>query len=140
MNTRNIVISIIAIVAVVGLFYMFKADSHSETTVQGSQVIDGNNATKDANQKVDPISIVIKGNKIVAGPKVITGVVGEAITIKFLADVSDEIHIHGINKKIDLEAGKEGTITFTVEKSGRFEYELEGARAELGVIEIQPKQ
>jgi plastocyanin len=140
MNTRNIVISIIAIVAVVGLFYMFKADSNSETTVQGSQVIDGNNATKDANQKVDPISIVIKGNKIVVGPKVITGVVGEAITIKFLADVSDEIHIHGINKKIDLEAGKEGTITFTVEKSGRFEYELEGARAELGVIEIQPKQ
>jgi hypothetical protein len=83
--------------------------------------------------------LVVRGRKLVNGERSLQAKQGEELSIRITVDEAEELHLHGYNLKLDLSPGKPGTLTFLADKSGRFEYELEKSRTELGVLEVQPR-
>lgn len=97
-----------------------------------------------ASPQVSPMTekifnIIIKNKKLSEGPETIIVMEGDTVTLRVTSDIADELHLHGYDKSIDLEKGKEATLTFVASLTGRFVYELEDSKAEIGAIEVQPK-
>jgi hypothetical protein len=102
------------------------------------------------NQTVTPVPTPV----VETGPKIITVnfnskdtsfvaqstqvKVGTQVVIKVTSDIADEVHLHGYDKFIDLKSGTEGQLTFVADKTGRFEFELEGREKTIGVLEVHP--
>ena len=78
-------------------------------------------------------------HKKVTGPDVIRVNQGDELTIAVTCDAAEELHLHGYNKKIDLKPNQRGELKFVADRSGRFEYELEHSKTELGALEVQPR-
>ncbi|HUR40138.1 MAG TPA: hypothetical protein VM240_03125 [Verrucomicrobiae bacterium] len=83
--------------------------------------------------------IAIEGGKRVAGPDVIALTQGDEVLLRMTADKADELHLHGYDLSLKLQPGTPAELRFRAERSGRFEYELHHAHADLGVIEVQPR-
>ena len=64
---------------------------------------------------------------------------GSQVKLKITSDIADELHFHGYDLSIDLEANQSGQIEFTATQTGRFEFELENHKITLGAIEVYPK-
>ena len=131
-NTKKIVYGIAALIVLIGLFMWLKP---VKAPTQG---------TEDANGIMTPqaktFDLTVIAGKITSGPSVITVGQGDRVTIKVTADVSDEFHLHGYDIASDLVAGKQGGITFTANATGRFTFELEKSKTELGTLEVLPRQ
>lgn len=87
--------------------------------------------------KVFDISIL--GGKRVEGPDVIALTQGDEVLLRVTSDKADELHLHGYDLSLKLPANTRAELRFRAERSGRFEYELHHAHADLGVLEIQPR-
>lgn len=83
--------------------------------------------------------LVIQNKKIVSGPETIKVNQGEDLTIKITSDEAEEFHVHAYDNSVELEPNKQATLTFTANLSGRFPFELEKSKTELGALEVQPK-
>jgi len=64
---------------------------------------------------------------------------GDEITIKITSDEAEEFHVHAYDNSVELEPNKQATLTFTTNLSGRFPFELEKSKTEIGALEVQPK-
>lgn len=68
---------------------------------------------------------------------------GERLRLTFTSNRPAEIHLHGYDLTLMLDADTPGHIEFTATHSGRFEYELHGSgshgHAALGVVEVEPQ-
>lgn len=84
-------------------------------------------------------TLVVKGGKVVEGPKVIKLKRDDAVTLNITADRADELHLHGYDLHLKLEAGKMATLKFVAKRTGRFTFELHEGGNELGAFEIYPK-
>lgn len=62
---------------------------------------------------------------------------GSEVTISVLADVDDEIHVHGYDHHQDVVAGEVSALSFTADIPGVFEIELEDAGLRLVEIEVR---
>lgn len=89
-----------------------------------------------------PRIVIEKGHRV-SGPEVIRVKQGAAVTVEFLSDQSAELHLHGYDHHLHLQANKVAQLALVAEHSGRFEYELhgkaQGAHHALGVIEVTPQ-
>jgi hypothetical protein len=56
---------------------------------------------------------------------------GSRVEITVHSDVTDEVHVHGFDKKADVAAGSLVAIGFIADAPGIFVVELEGAKIEL---------
>lgn len=139
MNKKIIFIAL-SIVVLASLFIIMKPRTVSHETEATVTHETNSAAVLNSQAGIVKVDLVVKNNQIVNGSDIIKASEGDTITINAIADVTDEIHIHGLDKHLELEANKPGSVIFKADKSGRFEFELEGAKKDLGVIEIQPKQ
>lgn len=64
---------------------------------------------------------------------------GQTVMLKITSDVTDEAHLHGYDKVLQLQPNQESTIEFTADKTGRFELELHELGKPIGAIEVYPK-
>jgi hypothetical protein len=53
------------------------------------------------------------------------------------SDVTDEIHLHGYDKKTDVTAGGTARLPFVADIPGRFEVELESRGVQIGDLTVQ---
>lgn len=83
--------------------------------------------------------LVIKDKKIVSGPVTINVTQGDEVTINITSDEAEEFHIHAYDNSVELEPDIQSTLTFTANLSGRFPFELENSKTEIGALEVQPK-
>ncbi len=58
------------------------------------------------------------------------------VRLQVSADVTDEVHVHGYDRKADVSPGHPAIISFTANVPGRFEVELENARRTLTQLEV----
>ncbi len=107
-------------------------------SMRGTVIVEGDNQDS-ANEDANTFNIVIKEKKIVSGPTTIKVNQGDEITINITADEAEEFHVHAYDNSVELEPNKEATLTFTANLSGRFPFELEQSKTEIGAIEVQPK-
>jgi plastocyanin len=94
-----------------------------------------------ASQTVAPNTheLIIQGKKLVSGPATIKVNQGDEVTIKITSDETEEFHVHAYDNSVELEPGKQATLTFKANLSGRFPFELENSKTEIGALEVQPK-
>jgi hypothetical protein len=85
------------------------------------------------------IQLVVKGGRLASGPSVIQVQQGAEVLIDIVADKTDQLHLHGYDLRVDLQAGAPAQLRFVADKTGRFEYELHEAQTELGALEVLPK-
>ena len=70
----------------------------------------------------------------VAHPKV---PLNSTIKLTVTSDVADEVHVHGYDKKADVEAGESVTLTWVAKVPGTFEVELESKETQIAEIEVR---
>lgn len=63
---------------------------------------------------------------------------GDDVVIAINSDVTDEVHLHGYDIFLDLEAGVPAELAFTADIPGIFELELESSHVDLAQLEIAP--
>lgn len=74
---------------------------------------------------VTAIAIAVKDGKPVGGITRAEVKKGAAVVLVVHSDIADEIHLHGYDKQVDVEAGGTARLRFTADVAGVFEAELE---------------
>ena len=62
---------------------------------------------------------------------------GDHVKITITSNASDEAHLHGIDKEVELEPGKPATIEFDADEQGAYELELHHAGTTIGTVEVR---
>jgi plastocyanin len=63
---------------------------------------------------------------------------GDTIAITFTADKAEEIHLHGYDYKFEMKPGQPNSKTFTADKTGSFEIEIEDTSTQVGTLQVLP--
>jgi FtsP/CotA-like multicopper oxidase with cupredoxin domain len=83
------------------------------------------------------IDLTVKGSTMT--PDTPTAKQGDRVTMTITADKAEEIHLHGYDIPFEVpSAGGKVTHTFTVDKTGSFEMELEATSTHLGQFQVSP--
>ncbi|MGH8923221.1 MAG: hypothetical protein ACRDWA_01035 [Acidimicrobiia bacterium] len=82
--------------------------------------------------------IRVEGGVKVEGPDTITVAQGEVVSFLVLADVADEIHVHGYDLFFASVPGEPIAVEFSADATGIFEVELEANHLGLVNIEVTP--
>ena len=81
------------------------------------------------------IQVTVKGGRVDGGVQTKDMPLSSEVALTVYSDVSDEVHVHGYDKKVDVTAGSYATVTFTADIPGQFEVELENAH--LKILELR---
>lgn len=138
MKNRTVIYIVLATVVLLGFFFLLKPKQEAEapqtiTETQQAAV----NPTPEANAKT--FELVIRSKELAFGSSVIKVNEGDEVTLKITSDEEEELHIHAYDNFVELVPNEQATLTFMAKISGRFPFELEKSKVELGVIEVQPK-
>ncbi len=146
-----------ALVVVVVLFIVLSGGDDEPTTTAASTTSttetlptepDGGNGSSDGDQpkpdkpekpdEPEVPTIVVEGGEPVGGVQELTFTEGDDIRFTVESDVADEIHFHGYDVGMDVEAG--GSVTFDVPATltGKFEVELEERVTQIAEITVNP--
>ncbi|EKE06150.1 MAG: blue (type1) copper protein [uncultured bacterium] len=106
--------------------------------MRGTIIVEGDNQGSITESK-NTFNLVIKEKKVISGPTTIKINQGDEVTIKITSDEAEEFHVHAYDNSVELEPNKQATLTFTANLSGRFPFELENSKTEIGALEVQPK-
>jgi hypothetical protein len=105
------------------------------TAATTSTTIDGGTATT-----ADPTPVIevrVVGGRPQGGVRRERIDSGETVVLRVVADVADEVHLHGYDKRADVAPGKPAQIRFTADIPGVFEVELEQRRQKLLDLEVR---
>lgn len=130
---NNILYLIVGVLILGGLFVFIK----SQNITQTSQIKETTTSVTPTNQKT--FDLIVKERKLISGPEILKVNQGDEVTIKITVDENEEFHLHGYDKSVDLTANQTTELKFTADISGRFPYELEESKTELGLLEVSPK-
>ena len=125
MNKNNLVFVLITIIVLLGLFYILNPKQVSAPVKQ--------------TPSIKTFDLVIKDGKLISGTDTLKVTEKDQVTINITCDCDEELHLHGYNKSVDLEASKSAQLTFSANLTGRFPFELEKSKTELGALEVLPK-
>jgi FtsP/CotA-like multicopper oxidase with cupredoxin domain len=83
------------------------------------------------------INLAVSGSTMT--PDTATAKQGDRVTMTITADKAEEVHLHGYDLPFEVpSAGGKVTHTFTADKTGSFEMELEATSTHLGQFEVSP--
>ena len=145
-NPARLAIAGVAVAVVVVLFIVLRDSGNDsttttsppaqETTTSGSGQAGGETNGGGATAEVP--TIVIKDGQPVGGVRDLSFTQGDDIRFKVESDVADEVHFHGYDVGMDVEAG--GSVTFDVPATdaGVFEVELEERVVPIAEITVNP--
>lgn len=125
------VIIIVAIAALAAIFFVLKPG--------GPQGNTADTGTPAAATRTRTIPLTLTEGKLSNTESPIVVKQDERITLTITADTTDELHLHGYDKSIELEPGKAKSVTFTADRSGSFEAELHSTDTPVFVLEVQPE-
>jgi len=84
----------------------------------------------------DTFNIKVTGSKSNLGD--ITAKKGDTINMTVNCDKDEEIHLHGFDYKFECKVSQPASKTFTADRTGTFEYEIEDSSTHLGNLTINP--
>ncbi|MGI8518546.1 MAG: hypothetical protein ACR2ME_09445 [Acidimicrobiia bacterium] len=82
--------------------------------------------------------IRVEGGEKTKGLDTLSVQAGEHVVFDVIADVDDEVHVHGYDFHFAVTPGETTRVEFTAESTGIFEVELEEAVIHLVDIEVTP--
>lgn len=118
MSRRNLIIAVVVVVFLaVGGFLIYRQISPGGQTRSIDAAVTGNQMT--------PSSIEVHQ--------------GDRVTLSVTADKKEEIHLHGYDIHFEIEKpGDKVTKTFTADKTGDFEIEIEASSSTVGHLKVSP--
>ncbi len=130
----------LAAVLLIGLFLIIKSQQstsvvQTQTSTESSKI--STNSAGQTNTKT--FELVVKNRKLVIGPETLTVNQGDNVTIKTTVDEDEELHLHGYDKSVDITKNQPAELKFIANLTGRFPYELEHSKTEIGALEVLPK-
>jgi len=142
MNKKALLFLSLAVVVLVGLSLVMRPAS---APTQGSAMVVQSapmTVTAAAVQELPKpkfFEVVVSKGQRVSGPASIQVQEGDDVELQITSDRADELHMHGYDLHLKLQAGVPAKLSFKAEHSGRFDYELHHAHLELGTLEVMPK-
>lgn len=127
MNKQNIFLSIVSLVigVALGVFLANAERARAPSVVSLTE-------TK-------TFALLIKERKLIEGEADMSVKEGDTVSINIIVDENEELHLHGYDKSIELEKGKQGTLSFVASTTGRYPFELEKSKTELGAVNVYPR-
>jgi Cupredoxin-like domain len=92
-------------------------------TAPSSTTSAGNTPSGTADQADVTITATIAGGKITPNTQTVKAEQGQKVMVTVTSDEADELHVHGYDKEVAMQAGKPGSVTFTADTKGTFEIE-----------------
>lgn len=83
-------------------------------------------------------TVVYEGGAPKGGVKRLRFEEGDQVRFRIRSDVADEVHVHGFDTYVDVDAGKTTTIAFKARFDGAYEVEMHGSGTQVATLEIQP--
>lgn len=142
---KNTVLISVGLALLAGLFWWMKpappppAPVAMAPSVVAPDVVAPPVPTTPASPTAQQFELVVKAQKLVSGPAVISVPQGTPVTLRITVDQHDELHLHGYDLTLKLPADMPIELSFIADKSGRFEYELHHSHLDLGALEVQPQ-
>lgn len=135
MNRTQLIVAAVTIIIIVGLFIILKPKDTNQSTSSAPT------ASQTAQPTPGPklFELQVKDNHLVSGPETIQVSQGDQVDIRIQADVDGELHLHGYDKAVEFKKDTPADLIFTADTSGRFPYELEDTKTDLGALEVLPK-
>lgn len=142
MNKNTLLFLGLAVAVLVGLFYGLRGTRQAEAPAQAALVTAAESPAQPlapAPPKPQVFELIVSKGKLVSGPSVIQVREGDDVQLQITSDSADELHMHGYDLHLSLKPNTPATLAFKAEHSGRFDFELHHAHAELGTLEVQPQ-
>jgi heme/copper-type cytochrome/quinol oxidase subunit 2 len=95
----------------------------------------GSAATEAGAAGPQTVQVTVTGTKVQTAERRVKVPLGTDVRLEVTADRADEVHLHGYDRKVDIEPGKPAELEFTADVPGVFEVELE--EAGLKLVELQ---
>ncbi len=86
---------------------------------------------------VGTAEIVVAGGKPQGGIRTISVKKGSQASIRVTSDVSDEVHVHVYDLKMDVAPGRPALFRFPAALQGAFDIELEHRSEKIASLEVQ---
>lgn len=133
MNSLLTYIIVLLIGVAGGYFYAIapageRVESHSEEATM-----------MEATGETKSLSIEIVEKAITSGETTLKVNQGDTVTLMITSDEAEEFHVHGYDASVELTPGETAELSFVAGASGRFPFELEESKTELGALEVQPQ-
>lgn len=136
---RNFIYAVMAIISLITLWF-FMAPVAPKTPIQAfvasSEVMPASEPSV-AIEAAD-YSWQIQAGEI-TGPQQIEVPEGETLVLSFVSDVPDEVHLHGYEQAVQVNANEPVTLRVRLEHSGRFELETHRQHRVISVLEVEPR-
>jgi hypothetical protein len=111
------------------------------TTATTTTTISGSSTSGEPTTTTEPatpaIEVRVAGGKVQGGVRREQVRRGDAVVLRVVADVADEVHLHGYDRSADVGPGKPAQISFTADIPGVFEVELEQRKQKLLELEVR---
>ena len=120
--------------AIVAIVVLLGAAACSSTSSKAGGA--GSSASASASSAADVVEIRVSSGTVTGGLQRKKIALGATVVVRVTSDVADEIHVHGYDKKADVEANGTADVEFTADIPGVFEVELEQASLKLVELEI----
>jgi heme/copper-type cytochrome/quinol oxidase subunit 2 len=110
-------------------------DNRSAATTAGPATTGAGSATTTGDAGAQTVQIAVTGTKVQTAERRVKVPLDAKVRLEVTADRADEVHLHGYDRKVDIEPGKPAVLEFTADVPGVFEVELE--EAGLKLVELQ---
>ena len=107
-------------------------DNPSAATTAGPA---GSTATAAGAAGAQTVQVTVAGTDVQTAERRVKVPLDGKVRLEVTADRADEVHLHGYDRKVDIEPGKPAVLEFTADVPGVFEVELE--EAGLKLVELQ---
>jgi hypothetical protein len=94
-------------------------------------------ATTAAADGAQTVQITVTGTKAETAERRVRVPLDGKVRLEVTADRADEVHLHGYDRKVDIEPGTPAVLEFTADVPGVFEVELEEAGLKLVELQVQ---
>lgn len=136
---KSILFIVIGVVLLGGIFLVVRSEQNTSSPISSSNQIQRTTPTiEKTHPQNSSFTLRIANKKLIASPSTITVQKNQMVIIHIKSDEEDELHLHGYDKSVELSKDDLATLAFKADTAGRFPFELENAKAELGVLEVQP--
>jgi heme/copper-type cytochrome/quinol oxidase subunit 2 len=81
------------------------------------------------------VQVTVTGTDVQTAERRVKVPLDGKVRLEVTADRTDEVHLHGYDRKVDIEPGRPAVLEFTADVPGVFEVELE--EAGLKLVELQ---
>jgi heme/copper-type cytochrome/quinol oxidase subunit 2 len=123
-----------ALVLALGLAGCSSGGDEGSAQASGTTAASG---TTEAASTARTVQIRVTGDQVETAERRVKVPLGSEVRLEVTADRADEVHLHGYDRKVDIEPGTPAVLEFQADTPGVFEVELEEDALKLVELQVE---